>query len=167
MRQRLRVRTFLAGAGLGATIAYFSDPSLGRSRRRQFRDRMAALFRSGARKGGRVARRTTAEGYGAWQRATHPRPDDRLPDDPKLADRVRSELLGRADVSKDRVLVDVEHGVLVLRGQVDRPEQVRDIEEAARSIHGVADVTNLLHTGDAPAPNKRDALDASGRARGT
>lgn len=167
MTRRSGVRTLLAGVVLGATIAYFTDPSLGRSRRTQVRDRLAALVRRGARRGGRAARRTAADGYGAWQRATHLRPEDRLPDDLKLADRVRSELLGRTDVPKDQVLVDVEHGVVVLRGQVDQPEQVQDIEAAARSIYGVSDVTNLLHTGDTSAPNKRDALNASRGARAT
>jgi osmotically-inducible protein OsmY len=166
MKMRTRVRTFLVGGGLGAAAAYFFDPSLGRSRRTQARDRMGALVRTAGRKGERVARRTGAEGYGMWQRATHPRPEDREPDDRKLADRVRSELLGRGDIPKGHVVVDVENGVVVLRGQVEQPDQVGEIEAATRSISGVGEVANLLHTGSTPAPNKQEALEASRAGRG-
>jgi osmotically-inducible protein OsmY len=156
-----RRSTILLAGVVGAGLAFFLDPAMGRSRRAQARDRIAALLRRGARRTERLARRSAAETHGLWRRVTHPVPEDRDPDDRKLADRVRSELLGSAAVPRGRIVIDVEHGAVILRGQVERPDQVMEIEAATRKIPGVLDVVNLLHIPGTAAPNKEEAREAS------
>ena len=41
---------------------------------------------------------------------------------------------------------------MFLRGQVDRPELIHDLEEAVRKVPGVRGVENLLHLPGTPAP---------------
>jgi osmotically-inducible protein OsmY len=55
-------------------------------------------------------------------------------------------------VPKGSVNINVERdGVVVLRGEVQRPEQMAGIEARVRSIPGVRDVENLLHQPGTPA----------------
>ena len=151
-------RTLLAGAA-GAGLMYFLDPDRGRRRRNMARDRVAATFRRGARRAERLGRRAGADAYGVAQRVTHPRSEDTGPvDDKTLEQRVESELFRGRDIAPGRVNVSVEEGVLVLRGQLDRPEQIAELEAAANKIPGVRAVENLLHLPGTPPPNKRAAL---------
>jgi osmotically-inducible protein OsmY len=43
--------------------------------------------------------------------------------------------------------------VVTLRGQVDTPDLIEELERQTRKVTGVRDVENLLHTPDTPAPN--------------
>lgn len=149
------VSTALAG-GAGAAAAFFLDPQNGRRRRIESRDRSAAAVRRAARTVQRSGRRAGAEIDGQRRRMTHalmgagPRP---AASDEMLADRVRSELFRDAEVPKGMLNINVERGgVVVLRGEVQRPEIVRDVESRVRRIAGVRDVENLVHTPDTPAP---------------
>ena len=78
--------------------------------------------------------------------------------DPALARKVESEIFRPADAPKDKVNVNVEHGVVFLRGEVSR-EQADALESAAKSVEGVKRVENLLHTADEPAPAKSESHD--------
>lgn len=82
------------------------------------------------------------------------------PDDVTLTNRVESELFRYPDVPKGRLNVQVEDGVLVLRGQLDSRQQIDDVVTMAASIDGVRGVQNLLHLPGTPAPNKAEARDA-------
>ena len=53
---------------------------------------------------------------------------------------------------KGQIDVNAEDGVVVLRGEVERPELIKDLEEKTRSVQGVKDVENLLHTPGTEAP---------------
>jgi BON domain len=166
MTLRRRVTTIVVSGVAGAGIAYFMDPNLGRGRRTRTRDQIAAGFRRTGRRFGRTARRAGSDTYGAWQKVRHASPEDRYPDDATLAHKVESELFAGRDVPKGDMNVNVENGVVVLRGQLERRELIEELEAAARKIAGVRDVENLLHLPGEPAPNKAEAYEAGRPATG-
>jgi osmotically-inducible protein OsmY len=155
MADRMRFVPTVAAGITGAAIVFFVDPQSGRRRRRQTADKAAATARHAARTTARAGRAAISEGDGLRRRvvhkvAGHPRP---VASEEMLADRVRSELFRDSDVPKGAVNINVERdGVVVLRGEVVRPDQVEDLEERVRSIPGVRDVENLLHQRGTPAP---------------
>lgn len=75
-------------------------------------------------------------------------------DDVTLARKVETEIFRDADAPKGDVVVNAEHGVVFLRGQVKDPEQIQELEKAAKAVDGVKDVETLLHTPGTPAPMK-------------
>jgi hypothetical protein len=149
-----------AATALGAGLMYLLDPQLGRRRRHLAQDRSAAALRRARRRFGRLARRARAETDGLVQRARHLNHlNEPAPNDEALADRVRSEIFRDLD-RHGRINVNVEDGVVVLRGQLDRSEQIESLAAAARRVPGVRDVHSYLHLPDTPAPNKETAYTA-------
>ena len=73
-------------------------------------------------------------------------------DDVTLSHQVESELFRTHHDAKGRVSVNAANGVVQLRGEVDSPELIDDLVERARSVSGVKDVENLLHTPGTDAP---------------
>jgi osmotically-inducible protein OsmY len=149
------MRRFISYIGLGAALAYFFDPQNGRRRRALTRDRAPAFFRSGARRAERLGRAAQSEAYGVTQKAKHlkeePKPQ---PDDVTLARKVETEIFRDAEVPKGQINVNAENGVVVLRGEVEQPDLINDLEKKARKVQGVREVENLLHTPGTPAPTK-------------
>jgi osmotically-inducible protein OsmY len=141
-------------AALGAALAYFFDPQNGRRRRNVTRDRLAAFFRRGARKTERAGRAVAAEAHGLKQKATHLREEQKDFDDVTLTRKVETELFRPADAPKGSVNVNVESGVVYLRGEVEQPDMIEDLEKRARKVQGVRGVENLLHLPKTPAPTK-------------
>ena len=78
-----------------------------------------------------------------------PRPE---PNDATLAARVESEVFAAPDAPKGSVDVNAENGIVVLRGEVERPELIDELVEKARSVQGVREVENLLHLPGEEAP---------------
>jgi hypothetical protein len=148
---RKRSRWWAVGAGAaGAAAAFFLDPVSGKRRRHVARDWIAARFRgagAGARRTGRAA---GAEAYGAWQSATHAREAGPPENDATLAHKVESEVFQGLDLPSGRINVNAEFGVVTLRGTVDRPDQIDELERRTRGINGVRDVHNLVHLSGAP-----------------
>jgi osmotically-inducible protein OsmY len=68
-------------------------------------------------------------------------------DDVTLARKVETELFRPADAPKGQVSVNVNDGVVELRGELADQKQIDELGETARKIGGVKDVRNLLHTG--------------------
>ena len=158
------VPALLAGGGLGALLTYFLDPRRGKGRRAKARDRTAAVARRGLRKGETQLRRMASRATGTAERlARRQRPADRALDDAGLAAKVETELFGDPRIPKGALNVNVEEGVVIVRGQVGEPDEIAAIERAVRRIEGVRDVRNLLHTPGTPAPNKAAALRASAK----
>jgi BON domain len=112
-----------AAGAAGLAAGYFLDPDSGKRRRHIARDRALALIRKEAE-----------------------RPNKPAPNDQALAERVRSEIFQPADGPKESVNINVENGVVYLRGEVERPDQIRELVKQAESVDGVAGVENLLHT---------------------
>jgi osmotically-inducible protein OsmY len=138
-------RVWLAGAA-GAALVYFFDPDRGRRRRNMARDRIVAAFRGQYNRAERLRRAASAEAYGLKQKVTHPRAEDEAPpNDATLTQRVESEVFRDPNIPKGRVNINAEEGVIVLRGELDRPDQIQAIEAAVRKVPGVLDVRNLLH----------------------
>lgn len=142
----------LSAAG-GALLLFYLDPVAGRARRARLGQRLPALLRRGARALGRLGRGAGAEAHGLAQRAVHLREEPK-PDlnDPTIEAKVETELFRDADVPKGQINVNVQEGVVQLRGEVPRPELIDELVEKARSIQGVRDVENLLHLPGADAP---------------
>jgi hypothetical protein len=166
-RSKPKKRSLVMAGALGAATAYFFDPDRGRGRRAKTKDQMAAAFRRLGRRGGRLARRAESEAYGAWQRATHPQPEDAPTEDETLKQKVETELFGRPDVEKGKIVVNVEHGVVVLRGEVETADQMTELAQLALKVPGVEGVQNLLHLPEEPPPNKASAREASSQASDT
>jgi BON domain len=149
------MRKVLGLVGLGAALTYFFDPQQGRGRRAEAGDRIAAFFRRRYREGERLGRSASAEAGGLVQKAKHlqeePKPQ---PDDVTLTRKVETELFRDADVPKGQINVNAENGKIYLRGEVGKPELIKDLEKRARKVQGVQDVENLLHLPGAEAPTK-------------
>jgi osmotically-inducible protein OsmY len=163
-KTKSKKRSILAAGVLGAVTAYFFDPDRGRGRRAKTRDQLTAVFRRLGRRGGRLARRAESQAYGAWKRATHPAPADALADDENLKQKVETELFGKPEVEKGKIVVNVEDGVVVLRGEVSSAEQMAELAQQALKVPGVEGVQNLLHLPEEPPPNKAAARKASTQA---
>ena len=67
-------------------------------------------------------------------------------DDVTLARKVETELFRPADVQKGSISVNVNDGVVELRGELTDQKQIDELGDTAKKIDGVKDVRNLLHT---------------------
>jgi hypothetical protein len=133
---------YAAALACGALVAYVFDPTAGRR-----------LTRLG---------RAVGASYCAWVgKATHPRFTLPAPvDDVVLVARVKAVLFREHDFPKGRISIDAANGCVALRGEIERYEQIDQIESVVWGIPGVSDVENLLHMAGTPAPNTITALEA-------
>lgn len=114
----------------------------------------------------RLSARATTEAIGLLRRRVPwlqtPKPDM---DDHTLAQKVQSEVFRRSRALKASVNVNVVDGVVWLRGEVKRPEQIRALESKVRAIPEVKGVENLLHLPKTPAPTRADTPRRQQRTR--
>lgn len=140
------VALFAAGAATARLGAY-----LDKRRRHIARDRAAAAARDLVQAADRRARYAGGIAQGAVQEAARPlRRGRREYDDTTLARKVESELFRPPDAPKDSVSINVHNGIVELRGEVKRPEDVKALEAETAKIEGVKTVHNLLHTPGSP-----------------
>lgn len=162
--RRQRISLFAAGSAVGAALAFLFDPKSGRARRKKAIDRVGATVRRATRRTTRLGRHMASDARGLARRVAAARGERRMPEtDATLVSKVESEVFGNPDFPKGTVNINAEDGIVVLRGQVERPEQVRRLEKAVRKIDGVRDVENLLHLPGMPAPSSGGRVRA-GRA---
>jgi hypothetical protein len=132
----------------------------------QIVQRGGGIARGGLRIGERVVRSVGSEAWGIFQDARHlgrkPKPEM---DDVTLARKVETEIFRGRGAPKATVNVNVVDGVVWLRGEVKRPEQVRRLEQNARSVPEVRGVENLLHLVKTPAPTRADTPRRQQRTR--
>jgi len=128
MIRKLRYMAF------GALLAYFFDPQSGRRRR------SLALERIPAFRGAKQAPMGVND-------QEMPQPDDAT-----LARKVETEIFRDSDIPKGRINVDAENGKVVLRGEVEEPELIKDLEQRTKKVQGVEEVENLLHVPGSAAP---------------
>jgi osmotically-inducible protein OsmY len=155
----------LFGAAIGAAAAWFLDPNDGTRRRNVVRDKATKYARQGkaeaARKasyaGGAIKGKATAAAPGTSREP----PSERL-NDPALQAKVESEIFREADVPKGQVSVNVESGVVFLRGEVEDGASIERLRDAAARVDGVRGVENLLHTPGEPAPTKDESHTTAG-----
>ena len=152
--------TAAGGLAAGALLEYFLDPKAGRRRRHTARDRVRSRLRRGERRAMVRARRAESHAVGMARRTVNARRrTEQELDDVTLAQKVESQLYRRAGVRKGRVSVNVEEGVVFLRGVIERQEDIERMEEAARRVAGVRGVENLMHAPGTPAPASRSKLE--------
>jgi BON domain-containing protein len=132
----------------------------------QIVQRGGGIARGGLRIGERIVRSVGSEAWGVLQDARNlgrtPKPDM---DDVTLARKVETEIFRGRGAPKSTVDVNVVDGVVWLRGEVKRPEQVRRLEQKARSVPEVRGVENLLHLVKTPAPTRADTPKRQQRTR--
>jgi osmotically-inducible protein OsmY len=121
-----RLISFALGAAAGAAATHFLDPANGRRRRNQARGKVA-----------------TAVSHAA------PSPDL---DDVGLAGKVETVIFRDADAPKGQVSIDVQAGVVYLRGTVADESWINRLADDAKKVAGVKGVKNLLHQPGTPAP---------------
>lgn len=138
----------VGAAGVAGLVAgYFLDPEAGRRRRNVARDRALALIRRGARKTRREADPVTGTLEGKMEAAkSSTAPETSAANDQALADRVKSEVFQPSGAPKGSVNVNVENGVVYLRGEVKGPDEIKKLVKDAEAVDGVRGVESLLHT---------------------
>lgn len=92
-------------------------------------------------------------------------PGEDVRTDEDIANIARSVLRWTAGLSAEAVQVEVEHGHVVLRGEVDWPWQSQTAVRAITQLRGVADVADHIEVHHKVAPEKisNDILDAMRR----
>jgi hypothetical protein len=150
--EKARLVSLSFGAAFG--LAYFLDPSVGRSRRKRIVQRAGGLVHHSLRLARRRARHARSHVIGIAQRSAHPRFRQLPPpDDVTLARKVETEIFRRRQATKGTINVDAANGVVSLRGTAPTPNEIEKLEHDTRAIPGVADVVNLLHLPGTPAPH--------------
>lgn len=140
------------GTVVGGLIAYFFDPDRGRGRRVKAADMTAARLRRRAESMRKMKVRTENKMHGIAAELSSKAGDGQDINDPTLAHKIESEVL--RDFPKGRINVNAEEGRVVLRGALDRPEQIRELEERVRRVPGVREVENLTHLVGSNAPRR-------------
>jgi osmotically-inducible protein OsmY len=87
--------------------------------------------------------------------------EERL-NDPALARKVESEIFRGQDLPKGNISVNVEYGVVYLRGEVPDREQMDTLVDRTRKVDGVRAVENLTHLPNEAAPTKDEAGQGAG-----
>jgi osmotically-inducible protein OsmY len=151
-----RLLTLLFGAALGAAAAHFLDPDKGARRRSTLRDQAVSKARKGASQATSAATQAAGKAKGAAASATPSMPGSHKledVDDVTLAHKVETEIFRPADAPKGDVSVDVQAGVVHLRGMVADEQWIARLADEAGKVDGVKDVKNLLHQPGTPAPS--------------
>ena len=143
----MRIRTFAKGAIVGSVIAYLFDPEAGRGRRARLLDQAAATARRARDRAGTLSRHGGNVIDGKIHEATSSLDAGVSTDDVTVADRIRSEVLGRRDLEAGGLLVDVSDGVAHLRGRFDDAERLERVIDLTAKVRGVREVDNLVEVG--------------------
>lgn len=155
----------LFGAAIGAAAAWFLDPNDGTRRRNLARDKTMKFARQGkdeaARKAAYAGSTIKGKAASAGPGTSREPAAERL-NDPGLQAKVESEIYRDADVPKGQVVVNVESGIVFLRGEIEDRGTIERLREAAANVDGVRGVENLLHTPGEPAPTKDESHTTAG-----
>ena len=85
----------------------------------------------------------------SWQ-GTDNDPEDSwragAPDDATLVDRVQSQVFREVDLPAGAVNVNAEYGKVILRGEVESDDLIRDLVDRVKDVDGVIEVESQLHT---------------------
>lgn len=132
----------------------------------QIFQRGGSVVRGSMRIGERLGRRVASDTWGVVQDARQlgrkPKPGMA---DATLARKVETEIFRGRGAPKATVNVNVVDGVVWLRGEVKRREQIRRLEQKVRAVPEVRDVENLLHLAKTPASTRADTPKRQQRRR--
>jgi len=151
-----RLLTLLLGAAAGAAAAHLLDPANGAKRRNELRERAQSKARKGVQDATTTATHAASMAKGAAADAVPGMPGrNRIDDvdDVTLARKVETEIFRADDAPKGAVSVDVQEGVVHLRGAVDDDGWIARLGDEAGKVDGVKGVSNLLHRPGTPAPS--------------
>jgi osmotically-inducible protein OsmY len=81
-------------------------------------------------------------------------PAEQRLNDPALAAKVESEVFRDQQIPKDKLSLNVENGVVYLRGEVPDQDTMDELIARARKVDGVKGVENLTHLPSEAAPTK-------------
>ncbi len=161
----MRIGTMIKGGLLGAAIAYLFDPVSGTGRRARLRDQAGALVRRGQDRADKLSRHAGNVLEGTAHELAGTDEGARSMDDVTVADRIRSEVLGRPGLEAGGLVVDVQDGVAHLRGELEDPARIEEVVDLTKGVAGVRTVENLVHLPGTAAPNKQAARSADGSKR--
>ena len=139
------------GAIGGALVAFLTDPQRGKARRAQLLDQGAATVRTASREAERAIRAATSLAEGKIEAFTEGGSRVAPTDDITLRDRAETELFRDDSVPKGTININVERGILVLRGEVPDAKMRDRLVSQAEGIDGIWSVRNLLHLPGEPA----------------
>jgi osmotically-inducible protein OsmY len=145
--------SFILGAIAGAAAEYFLDPQGGNRRRSVATDKAGKYAREGAQEVARKADYAAGQAKGAAAETAKTVKSATVGgngkteelNDPALARKVESEIFRDANAPKGKVDVNVENGVVYLRGKVDQ-ETAEKLVSEAQQVEGVERVESLLET---------------------
>jgi hypothetical protein len=137
----MHTRDLLAGAGIGAAVAFLLDPNGGPARRARVRDKMARATRQ-TRKGLDRTTRDMANRTRGVVSATRARFAGGDVDDNRLVERVRATL-GRWCSHPRAIEVNAKNGAVTLRGPIIAGEAAA-LVSAVQTVRGVASVADEL-----------------------
>jgi osmotically-inducible protein OsmY len=142
----------LLGAAGGAVASFLFDPARGRARRARLADQGAATVRRVARNGEQAVAqvRSAVDGRVSAIRAGQTT-SARAIDDATLTDRVQSIVFRDDAVPKGDLNINVERGIVVLRGEVPDEALKARLVSDVEGIEGVWSVRDLLHLPGEPA----------------
>lgn len=142
----------LLGAAGGAAASFLFDPTRGRARRARLADQGAAAVRKLLRDGDQAVKqvRSAVDARMAAVRAEHTT-QARPIDDATLTDRVRSIVFRDDAVPKGDLNINVERGIVVLRGEIPDEAMKARIVSEVEGVDGVWSVRDLLHLPGEPA----------------
>jgi hypothetical protein len=118
-------------------------------------DRGKSIAGAAVQRVGRLTRQARGAVEGARHAAAPAKPKPGM-DDVTLQRKVETIVFRPEGAPKGSVDVNVAEGVVYLRGEVKRPEDVNALESAVRAIPEVRGVENLLHLPKTPAPTRAD-----------
>jgi osmotically-inducible protein OsmY len=140
MGRILRIIGF--GAAIGAAV-YLLDPDRGRSRRAKLADQASSAARKTGEKIEAQARYQKGVVQGLAHDLTEPfRPEPEFDDD-TLAQKVRSEALGRWQGDKKDIDISVKDGIVTLKGKATE-ELSAELVDMVGSVPGVRSVEDHL-----------------------
>jgi hypothetical protein len=154
-------RTLIAGAGIGAAMAFLLDPSRGGRRRALLRDKVVRAGRK-TRDGLDVTARDIAHRAQGIAAEARSRLGGAPVDDARLIERVRARL-GRVTSHPRAIDIDARNGEVTLRGPILAAE-VAGVFRAVARVRGVRDVINELepHEDSEPIPARQGRRRARG-----
>jgi hypothetical protein len=153
----------------GLLVMYYLDPHQGRRRRALVRDKVVHMRHQVTRDLPRAVERRGRFFRGVAKGVGHHAADMVLPngegpvDDDTLVSRVRSEVLRDHDIKAGEILVDAYEGEVTLRGQLDRPEHIRELVDRTKHVAGVRSVRSYLHLPGTPPPNMAEVYERQPR----
>jgi len=145
----------ILAAAAGATVVFLLDPQQGARRRAVTRDRLVGVANQVGKAAQHTGRIAVARAQGMTQRATSLATSSaEVANDATLIARVESEAFrGTEQDLKAFVNLNSIDGIVFIRGEVPKREQIHEIEKRVRRVRGVRDVENLMHVPGTPAPS--------------